>query len=178
MSKKMVPLKFANHMIGFREVPNEISILINVSNCPYRCDECHSPELQGDNGLPLTIEALDGLITFYNLQGKVPITCICFMGDGGNRPEIGKLVKHCHDKGFLTCLYTGSTNVCEAVKCSDNTLDFIKVGTYMKEHGPLNSPTTNQKFYEIHYRGDTNGEEWFLLEDITNLFQKSKQDEN
>lgn len=174
----MLPLKFANHGIGFREVPNEISILINISNCPYRCDECHSPELQGDNGLPLTIEALDGLIAFYNLHGKVPITCICFMGDGGNMPAIGKLIKHCHDEGFLTCLYTGSTNTYEAIKYSDNTLNFIKIGPYLKEHGPLDNSNTNQKFYEILYRGDTNGNEWYVLNDLTCLFQNKENNEN
>lgn len=173
-----VPIKFANHGIGYREVPNEISILINISNCPYKCDECHSPELQKNTGFLLNKELLDGIITYYTLSGLAPITCICFMGDGGNLPELGKLIEYCHNKGFLTCLYTGSTNTYEAITCSNKTLDFIKVGPYMKEHGPLDNPDTNQKFYKIHYIREANGSEWWNLENITYLFQKSSTNEN
>ena len=41
--------------------------------------------------------------------------------------------------------------------------DFIKLGPYKEEFGPLNSKTTNQRMYRVH-----NSE----LEDITNKFWK------
>ena len=44
-----------------------------------------------------------------------------------------------------------------------NNFDFIKLGPYIEELGPLNNKTTNQKFYKI--------EENKLI-DITNLFWK------
>ena len=167
------PLKFLNTSIGFREVPDEISLLINVTNCPYGCEGCHSPELQEDSGKLLTVDSLKGLILSYVGHAMNPITCITFLGDGGNIEELGKLIEYAHKKGFLTCLYTGSTGVCNAITCSKLTLDFIKVGRYLKEMGPLDSKGTNQKFYKIHYLqlpdGTSNG---WNLEDITYKFQK------
>lgn len=41
--------------------------------------------------------------------------------------------------------------------------DFVKLGPYIEELGPLNSKTTNQRFYKV--------EEGKLI-DITNLFWK------
>jgi len=35
------------------EVPREISLTLSISNCAYRCHNCHSPYLQQDIGQPL-----------------------------------------------------------------------------------------------------------------------------
>ena len=43
------------------------------------------------------------------------------------------------------------------------TFDYVKVGEYKKEFGPLNSPTTNQRLYRMSEKGK---------EDITYLFWK------
>lgn len=166
--KKMLPLKYTNYGLGFLEVPNEVSLLINVSNCPCNCDGCHSPQLQENIGEFLTIESLETILSKFS---DTPITCICFMGEGGNIPAIGKLIEHCHNKGFLTCLYTGSTNTAEIINSSNKTLNFIKVGRYYKEHGPLNKKGTNQRFYEIQYHRN-NSIEWYELNDLTYKFQQ------
>jgi len=47
----------------------------NFSNCPFRCEGCHSPELQEDLGEGFTAEKLIELID--RNQG---ITCVYFMG--------------------------------------------------------------------------------------------------
>jgi anaerobic ribonucleoside-triphosphate reductase activating protein len=89
--------------------------------------------------------------------------------------DLGKLITYCHKKGFLTCLYTGRTGVYDAIVASNQTLDYIKVGRYMKEMGPLDNPNTNQKFYRIHYlkrkNSDDNG---WTLEDITYKFRHNE----
>ena len=38
-------LKYLNCQVTFAEVPDEISLCINITNCPNRCPGCHSPEL-------------------------------------------------------------------------------------------------------------------------------------
>ena len=43
--------------------------------------------------------------------------------------------------------------------------DYIKVGPYIKELGPLNSPTTNQRLYFIKRNKDN-----LIIEDITSSF--------
>ena len=170
------PLKFLNTSIGFREVPDEISLLINITNCPCRCVGCHSPELWEDAGKLLDLNSLKALLLNYAGRAKSPITCITFLGDGGNLPDLGKLVEYCHKKGFLTCIYTGSTGVYEAVIHSNKTLDYIKVGRYMKDMGPLDTPNSNQRFYRIHYlqlQGGT--ENGWTLEDLTYKFRRKNE---
>ena len=43
--------------------------------------------------------------------------------------------------------------------------DFLKIGPYIPEYGPLNEPTTNQRLY---YKG----------EDITPVFWRKKKQDN
>ena len=45
------------------------------------------------------------------------------------------------------------------------TLDYIKIGSFKKEFGPLDNPNTNQRFYKINHlkEGD-------LFENITDKF--------
>ena len=38
-------LKYVDSQITFREIPDEITLCINISNCPFRCKGCHSKEL-------------------------------------------------------------------------------------------------------------------------------------
>ena len=51
-------LKFTETDITFKEVPGKICRCFSVSNCGLHCKNCHSPELQGDNGEELTPEKL------------------------------------------------------------------------------------------------------------------------
>ena len=43
-------LKYVDTLVSFQEVPDEISLCINISNCPCHCDGCHSPYLADDIG--------------------------------------------------------------------------------------------------------------------------------
>ena len=36
--------------VVFLEIPDEICCAINISNCPHRCDGCHSQYLRKDIG--------------------------------------------------------------------------------------------------------------------------------
>ncbi|MEG2282023.1 MAG: anaerobic ribonucleoside-triphosphate reductase activating protein, partial [Rikenellaceae bacterium] len=69
-------LKYVNYDIVFQEIPDEVTLAINLSNCPNRCLGCHSPYLQQDIGEPLSEEVLSKLIDKYGSA----ITCVCFMG--------------------------------------------------------------------------------------------------
>ena len=45
--------------VVFAEIPDEVSLAINISCCPHRCPGCHSPYLQKDYGVELD-EELNG----------------------------------------------------------------------------------------------------------------------
>ena len=51
-------IKYKETQVTFSEVPDEISLCINISNCPHRCKGCHSPYLQEDVGYELTPSGL------------------------------------------------------------------------------------------------------------------------
>ena len=73
-------IKYTDIAVTFAEVPDEISLCINISNCPNHCKGCHSAYLADDLGSELTISALKGMI-----ERNKGITCVAFMG-GDNDP--------------------------------------------------------------------------------------------
>ena len=150
-------LKYVDTKVTFAEVPNEISLCINISNCPCNCKGCHSSYLTEDIGKELNRLSLKELIS--NNKG---ITCVSFMGGDSSPLEIGALA-HFIKIYFpiKTAWYSGRQELSKEINL--NNFNFIKLGPYIEELGPLNSKTTNQRFYKI--------EEGKLV-DITNLFWK------
>ena len=135
-------LRFHSYDIVFQEVLGEVTLAVNISNCPNRCEGCHSPHLMEDTGEILNENVLAGLLEKYGNA----VTCIGFMG-GDNSPDevlhLAKFVKQFHKK---TAWYSGNSQLFE------NALpffDYIKLGKYVEKLGGLNSPTTNQRFYQI-----------------------------
>lgn len=158
-------LKYVETAITFAEVPNEITLCINISNCPHNCKGCHSPYLKEDTGKPLTWNNLNTLIHIN--EG---ITCVAFMG--GNAKDVNNLAYHVHKSGLLTCWYTGDTELNKAIELQN--FNFIKIGPYIEELGPLNKRTTNQRFYEVIPLKDELGNRLYKLEDKTYLFWKNE----
>lgn len=161
-------LKYVNTMVTFSEVPDEISLCIEISNCPCHCKNCHSPYLAEDIGKPLIYKDTHNNRTVINcnplselIEANKGITCVCLMG-GDSNPEyiniLGKTIK-CHK--LKSAWYSGRQELSKEIDLQN--FDFIKLGPYIEELGPLNSKTTNQRFYKI--------EENKLI-DITNLFWK------
>ena len=159
-------LKYVNYDITFQEIPDEITLCINISNCPCHCIGCHSSYLAEDIGEKLTLDKIYKLIE--NNEG---ITCICFMGGDSSPKEIdmfARCIKDLYD--IKVAWYSGRQELSKYInlKC----FDFIKLGPYIEEFGPLNSKTTNQKFYQViksHYEDGTSGYE---LLDTTYKFWK------
>lgn len=122
-----LPLKYLGYTISFQEVPNEISLIFNISGCPYKCKGCHSTylwEYEG-NYLSKDIESI-----FNEYLGM--FTCVCFMGGDTNLIELRELLKLCKSKGLITCIYSGIDNIKPLENCM-KYLDFIKYGSYKEE---------------------------------------------
>lgn len=154
-------LKFANHDVVFQEVPDQITLAINISNCPNRCPGCHSPYLWNDVGNELDNNALDTLIDKSN-----GITCVCFMGGDQAPNEVVNLAKHIRHKHpkLKVAWYSGKDDIPPYI--SMTAFDYVKYGRYDAKYGPLNSPTTNQCMMKILADG--------RRENITQFFQKKK----
>ena len=69
------------------------------------------------------------------------------------------------------CLYSGSDNFERDYQIASNTnLSALKTGSYKKELGGLDSPTTNQRFYLIE-KGGTDASK--VMVDITHTFYEN-----
>ena len=159
-------MKYTGVEITFAEVPDEITLCINISNCPCHCKGCHSPYLAEDIGEELTEGSLHKLIS-----SNEGITCVAFMGGDSNPKEVDRLadiVQVCY--GLKAAWYSGVQILNKDIHIWN--FSYIKLGPYIEELGPLNSKTTNQRMYKVvytHYDDGTAGHE---LEDITYRFWK------
>ena len=129
--------------VCFAELRDEISLGINLSLCPHRCPGCHSSYLQTDCGKELTPEIIDDLISKHR-----GITCILFLGGDDDKVTLVNLAKHIRNNyDLLVGWYSGESSL--DLNYYGRYFDYIKVGPYIKERGPLNSSTTNQRLYFI-----------------------------
>lgn len=151
-------LKYVDTKVVFQEIPNEISLAINISGCPVKCKDCHSKYLWENIGEPLTYEALNIMI-----EANSGITCILFMGGDCDTKAIYLLSKYVKKKFHLkTAWYSGRDRLENL-----DVLDYIKIGPYIEEFGPLNRRTTNQRLYKIE-----KSKHILTIKDITKLMQK------
>lgn len=153
-------LKFVDFDIVFQEVPNEVTLAINLSLCPNHCEGCHSSFLKEDIGEELTTDRLDEMMEKYGNS----ITCVSFMGGDGDVVSLARLASYLkrNFKNIKVAWYSGKEDFPECISLED--FDYIKVGPYKKDCGPLNSRSTNQRMYRM-----SEGE---VIEDVTSFFWK------
>jgi len=146
-------MKVASFDIVFQEIPGEVTLALNLSNCPCHCPGCHSQHLAEDIGEVVDEALLDGLIARYGSM----ITCVAFMGGDADPEEVAKWANYV--RPLKTAWYSGRMNMPK----DEKAFDYVKLGPYIESLGGLKSEKTNQRLYKRV------GEEW---EDITNSFWK------
>lgn len=181
-------LKYVDTKVVFAEIPDEITLAINISNCPCHCSGCHSPYLAQNIGKELTwggwaTKNADSL--FDLIKQNRGITCVAFMGgDSGPRSinNLAERIKWTNDnvepyvKDYLdrtvwqwnpvkVAWYSGRQELSKDIDLKN--FDYIKLGPYIEEKGPLNNPNTNQRLYEIHHVWSDN---CHTMVDITEKF--------
>lgn len=137
-------LKTVGYDIVFQEIPDEVSLAINISNCPNKCPGCHSPYLQEDIGDLLTNDLLRKWIDNY----KNAITCVVFMGGDGDTNTLYELAAFARQNypSLKLAWYSGNRKL--YTTCLEY-FDFVKIGPYKKAFGNLRSKSTNQRLYKI-----------------------------
>ena len=128
--------------VVFQEVPDEISLTLSISECPMRCEGCHSSYLQCATGSQLTESTLEEYLAKYGNY----ISCVLFYGGDWKENQLIEALKLVKSKGLKTALYTGSGKVSKNI---EKNLDYLKLGNYNKDLGGLKSKSTNQRFYKL-----------------------------
>lgn len=138
-------LKCYSYDIVCQEIPNEISLAVNISCCPNRCPGCHSPWLWEEAGEEMTEDMLTSLISGYSAA----ITCFCFMGGDAEPSEVERISRWIKSRWphIKTAWYSGRADLPEGFDVK--VLDYLKLGPYIEELGGLKSPDTNQIFYKV-----------------------------
>ena len=161
----MIKYKPDTTQIVFSEIPDEVTLAIEITNCPGNCVGCHSPWLREDIGEELTPDKL-----FELIEKNKGITCVVFMGEGKDPEALKWLAMDIHARypHLKTALYSGRK---EVEKEYDLYFNYIKIGPYIHEFGPLNYETTNQRLYQIEAHLDDGDSKRI---DITNKFWRNK----
>lgn len=129
--------KFYRYKVVFQEIPNEVSLSFSITGCKNNCSGCHSPYLREDIGNELTEDILTDII-----KNNKYITCILFFGGDHDKEYLKKLVNTIRSNFNLKiALYSGNDIIDNDLY---NIFDYIKIGSYNKDKGPLKSKTTNQ----------------------------------
>ncbi len=158
-------VKYYNSMVVFEEIPNEITLAINITNCPCKCKGCHSKFLWEDVGTVLTVEELERLI-----EKNEGITTVCFMGGDASPETICVFAEYVHEiKKLKVGWYSGMDNYHKNINF--DYFDYIKLGHYDDELGGLNKETTNQRLFEIIHE-NIDGVKKITFNDITKMFWK------
>lgn len=162
-------IKYVDTKVVFQEIPDETTLAINISNCPCHCKGCHSSYLAEDIGTPLDEDSLVELL--LNNKG---ITCIAFMG-GDSDPEyinwLASIMRDMNDSepgnwaDVKIAWYSGRQELSPDIDLRN--FDYIKLGPYIEEKGPLSSRTTNQVMLHID---NSCGKP--IVKDITSRFWK------
>lgn len=150
-------LKYVNYDIVFQEFPDEVTLAINLSLCPNGCPGCHSAYLKDDIGEELTEERLFALIG--DVEGEV--TCVGLMGGDNDPVAVQRLVQAVKQR-YGDRLKTGWYSGRDEWPTDRAAFNYVKLGPYRAEQGPLKSPTTNQHLYRQSADG--------TFEDITRRF--------
>ena len=127
--------------VVLEEIPDRVSLAVDISNCRGNCEGCHSPFLKKNIGRELTAEVIDALVA-----DNFGVNCFLFLGEGRDPEALLELADHVRSLGLDAAVYSGR-EVVEDIFW--HHFDYIKLGSYKPAFGPLNNPSTNQRLYHV-----------------------------
>lgn len=152
------PPYYYNPQITFREVPDEISLTFpclcyEKEHCSLDCNSkfCWKENWKDKLNI-LHCEVIEEYYLHNNGVTCITImTSLCFF-------YLKNILRKFKLKypGIKTCLYIGKDWE-ELIFTKDfrefdfGVLDYVKIGRFKKEYGPLDNPNTNQRFYKINH---------------------------
>ena len=125
--------------VVMEEIPDRVTLAVDISNCRGECVGCHSPSLREDIGEPLTEEVIGALV-----KDNFGVDCFLFLGEGRDPETLVSLAAYVRSQGLAAALYSGRTELEPFIW---DAFDYVKTGPFIPERGPLNDPDTNQRLY-------------------------------
>lgn len=107
----------------------------------------------------LDVNILESLVK----ENDTMITCVCFLGGDWDLEELSPMVSLCRSYGLKVALYSGDKVSNKEVYFDTLLLDYLKIGPFVPDYGPITKSTTNQRFYK---KIDNN------YRDVTNIFHR------
>ena len=138
--------------IVLEEIPDRVTLAVEITNCQGSCPGCHSPFLKLDIGEELTPAVVDRLIA-----DNYGVNCFLLLGEGKDLQALLGIAEHlrrAHPE-LERAVYSGRVEVEPEIY---EAFDYVKVGPYIAAKGPLNDPTTNQRLY--HHGEDITARFW------------------
>ena len=157
-----------SYAVSMQDIPDHIAFVINIGNCIQGCVGCHSKDTMGyyDRESPKEVP-LKNVIKKASKVHKLGATVCCIMGGttnyGVTRESLTALINALaliFEEGVG--LYSGSDNaIDDDIDDADwrpdydnnyyyahyTPLTYLKIGSYQKDLGGLDKPTTNQRYY-------------------------------
>ena len=75
--------------IVIEEIPDRVTLAVEISNCRGNCPGCHSPFLKKDIGEELTPQIIDSLIA-----DNFGVTCFLFLGEGKDTDALMRIARY------------------------------------------------------------------------------------
>jgi anaerobic ribonucleoside-triphosphate reductase activating protein len=144
-------IKYVDYEVVLEDIPDRITLAVNISNCQCNCKGCHSSYLRKDTGKELTKEIIDSKLS--NILKSCD--CFLFLGEGNDIDKLFEINDYIKEKyNIETALYSGRDEVEDYFY---DKFDYVKIGRYDEKYGGLDKITTNQKLY-------------YKRKDITSIF--------
>lgn len=181
MTKTDYTYPIVSYAVSMQEIPDHIAFVINIGNCIQGCKGCHSKDTMsyywGESPKEVPLKKI---IKKASKVHKLGATVCCIMGGttnyGVTREYLTALIK------ALALIFEDGVGLYSGSDCPidddfyDNginyyyahytPLTYLKIGSYKKDLGGLDKPTTNQRYY---VKGEDG--EWH---DRTSLFTTDK----
>jgi anaerobic ribonucleoside-triphosphate reductase activating protein len=141
-----------NKGITLQEIPDKIAVFFEIGNCTCHCNGCHSQELWDTNPCSSSMD-FPQILKYILKKYKQGANAILFMGGLRSKnlsPDvfIDNILKPLYRLHYNIGMYDGYNAYDYYLREASRYLTWIKEGEYISELGPLNSITTNQKFWE------------------------------
>ena len=85
--------------VVLEEIPDRVTLAVDISNCRGNCVDCHSPFLKEDIGEELTPEIISQLVS-----DNFGIDCFLFLGEGRDPERLLELAAHVRALGLAPAL--------------------------------------------------------------------------
>ncbi len=136
-------LRFTACNVLLQEIPGEVSLAYLISGCPIGCKGCHSADSwSAQQGELLSAARLQQDIGKY----RGLLSCVLWLGGEWQPGALSEMLQLCRQLELKTALYTGLPYCPSALL---PLLDYVKTGPWQAELGGINSPTSNQRLYDL-----------------------------